>query len=96
LDGARKAAQAGADFIVFGPVYFTPSKADFGAPQGIKALQLIVEKISLAVYAIGGITAENLREVKSVGSRGVAVISAIMSAENPTFAAKQLLALLRF
>lgn len=92
LDGARRAEQDGADFIVFGPVYFTPSKADFGAPQGIKALQNIVENISLAVYAIGGIKADNLLEAKSVGSRGVALISAIMSAEDPALAAKQILA----
>jgi thiamine-phosphate pyrophosphorylase len=92
LDGARRAEQAGADFIVFGPIYFTPSKADFGAPQGIKALQNIVENISLAVYAIGGIKADNLLEAKSVGSRGVALISAIMSAEDPALAAKQILA----
>jgi thiamine-phosphate pyrophosphorylase len=92
LEGARRAEQQGADFIVFGPIYFTPSKADFGAPQGIKALQNIVENISLAVYAIGGITADNLLEAKSVGSRGVALISAIMSAEDPALAAKQILA----
>lgn len=80
--------------MVFGPVYFTPSKADFGAPQGLKALQIIVENSTLAVYAIGGIKAENLLEVKSVGSRGVALISAIMSAEDPALAAKQIIALL--
>ena len=94
LDGARRAEQEGADFLVFGPVYFTPSKADFGAPQGLKALQIIVENSTLAVYAIGGIKAENLLEVKSVGSRGVALISAIMSAEDPALAAKQIIALL--
>jgi len=92
LDGARRAEQAGADFIVFGPVYFTPSKADFGAPQGINALQNIVENISLAVYAIGGIKADNLLAAKCVGSRGVALISAIMSAEDPALSAKQILA----
>ena len=94
LDGARRAEQEGADFVVFGPVYFTPSKADLGVPQGIKALQFIVENISLAVYAIGGIKADNALEAKSVGSRGVALISAIMSAEDPALAAKQIIALL--
>ena len=92
LEGARRAAQDGADFIVFGPVYFTPSKANFGAPQGVKALQIIVENISLAVYAIGGIKADNLLEIKNVGSRGVALISAIISAEDPALAAKQIIA----
>jgi thiamine-phosphate pyrophosphorylase len=94
LDGARRAEQEGADFVVFGPVYFTPSKADLGVPQGIKALRFIVENISLAVYAIGGIKADNALEAKSVGSRGVALISAIMSAEDPALAAKQIIALL--
>jgi thiamine-phosphate pyrophosphorylase len=92
LEGARRAEQDGADFIVFGPVYFTPSKADFGVPQGIRALQIIVENVALAVYAIGGIKADNLLEAKSAGSRGVAMISAIMSAEDPAQAAKQILA----
>lgn len=92
LESAHRAEQDGADFIVFGPVYFTPSKANFGLPQGLKALQIIVENISLAVYAIGGIKAETLLETKCVGSRGVALISAIMSAEDPALAAKQILA----
>jgi len=92
LESAHRAEQEGADFIVFGPVYFTPSKADFGAPQGLKALQNIVENISLADYAIGGIKADNLLALKRVGSRGVALISAIISAEDPALAAKQILA----
>jgi thiamine-phosphate pyrophosphorylase len=94
LDGARRAERESADFVVFGPVYFTPSKADMGVPQGLKALRIIVENISLAVYAIGGIKADNLLEAKSVGSRGVALISAIMSAEDPALEAKQIMALL--
>ena len=93
LEGACKAEREGADFIVFGPVYFTPSKADYGTPQGLNALRKIVAETSLAVYAIGGIKSENLPETQKVGSRGVAVISAIMSADEPGQAAKQLLAL---
>jgi len=92
LEGARRAEQDGADFVIFGPVYFTPSKAEFGVPQGIGALKIIVENVALAVYAIGGIKAENLLEAKSVGSRGVALISAIMSAEDPARETRQILA----
>jgi len=92
LEGARRAEQDGADFVIFGPVYFTPSKAEFGVPQGIRALQIVVENVALAVYAIGGIKAENLLEAKSVGSRGVALISAIMSAEDPARETRQILA----
>jgi thiamine-phosphate pyrophosphorylase len=93
LEGACKAQRDGADFIVFGPVYFTPSKADYGIPQGLNALGKIVATTSLPVYAIGGIKSENLPETQKVGSRGVAVISAIMSADDPGQAATQLLAL---
>lgn len=94
LEGARKAEQDGADFIVFGPVYFTPSKANYGTPQGLNALRKIVANISLAVYAIGGIKLENLLETQRVGIRGVALISAIMNADEPDHTARQLLALL--
>ena len=95
LEGACKAQREGADFIVFGPVYFTPSKADYGMPQGLDALGKIVATTSLPVYAIGGIKSQNLPETQKVGSRGVAVISAIMSADDPGQAAQQLLALFK-
>ena len=54
LKETKDAEQSGADFIVFGPVYFTPSKATYGAPQGLQALKKIVDKTSLPVYAIRG------------------------------------------
>jgi thiamine-phosphate pyrophosphorylase len=81
----------GADFLLFGPVYFTPSKATYGAPQGVAALKALVEKVALPVYAIGGINAANLAATMNTGVRGVALISAIMGAENPTAAARTIL-----
>lgn len=95
LEEAQEAQQNGADFILFGPVYFTPSKASYGAPQGLAALQKIVEKISLPVYAIGGINRENIEEVKGSAIRGVALISAVMSASDPTAATREILRLLQ-
>lgn len=92
---ARAAEESGADFILFGPVYFTSSKARYGPPQGLNALKEIVEKTSLPVYAIGGIKAASIREAKHTGIRGVALISAVMSARNPKLATEELLALLR-
>ncbi|HZD41995.1 MAG TPA: thiamine phosphate synthase [Terriglobales bacterium] len=94
LAEARAAGDSGADFIVFGPVYFTPSKASYGAPQGVAALKEIVENSSLPVYAVGGIKAAAVDEVKHTGIRGVALISAVMSARNPKAATEELLALL--
>lgn len=91
----QQAERGGADFVLFGPVYFTPSKASFGAPQGLAALAKIVEMLSLPVYAIGGVTADNTGAVRRVGVRGVALITAIMGAEKPQIAAQTIVRLLR-
>ncbi len=95
LQEAKEAKQNGADFILFGPVYFTASKAAYGAPQGLASLKTIVDNISLPVYAIGGIKAENIKSTKDCGVRGVALISAIVSAENPKEATQTILRQLR-
>ena len=94
LDEAVEAERNGADFVLFGPVHFTPSKSAYGEPQGIAALKEIVEKVALPVYAIGGINATNLVVTMTTGIHGVALISAVMSAANPTVAAKTILAML--
>jgi thiamine-phosphate pyrophosphorylase len=91
LDEAFDAQQQGADFLLFGPVYFTPSKATYGAPQGLNKLKEIVEKISLPVYAIGGIKLENIPDLTSMGVSRVALISAIMSSDAPRKATSDLL-----
>lgn len=93
LEEAQEAAIGGADFILFGPVYFTPSKAAYGAPQGLAALKKIVDKISLPVYAIGGIKPENIVAARRTGVRGVALISAVMSASDPKDATIKILML---
>ena len=88
----REAEQAAeADFILFGPIYFTLSKAAYGEPQGLGPLKEVVEKISIPVYAIGGIKPENAGAVKETGVRGVAVISAVLSAADPKKAARDIL-----
>jgi thiamine-phosphate pyrophosphorylase len=95
LEEARGAENDGADFLLFGPVFFTPSKAVYGAPQGIAALKKIVENVALPVYAIGGIKPANVDEIKRAGARGGALISAIMEAADPRGAAETLLSALR-
>jgi thiamine-phosphate pyrophosphorylase len=95
LQEAKEAEQSGADFVLFGPVYFTASKAVYGSPQGLSALKTIVDNISLPVYAIGGITLENIQSTKNIGVRGVALISAIVSASHPKEAAEKMLQQLR-
>ena len=95
LDEARQAQSSGADFVLFGPVYFTPSKASFGAPQGLDALKKIVANLRVPVYAIGGIKPENIIDVHSVGVRGVALISAIIGSDRPKEAATTMAQMLR-
>ena len=92
----QEAEEQGADFIVFGPVYFTPSKANYGAPQGLIALKKIVEKNSVPVYAIGGLKSENILQTKkNRDSSQSTLISAVLSASNPEAAAEEMIAQLR-
>lgn len=95
LQEARQAQTDGADFILFGPVYFTQSKAAFGSPQGLQALKKILENVRLPVYAIGGIKAEHIADLRNLGVRGVALISAIIAADDPKEAAASLLSLMK-
>jgi thiamine-phosphate pyrophosphorylase len=88
---AEITAATGADFIVFGPVYFTPSKAAYGEPQGIDRLREAVERSAVPVFAIGGINVERISDVLTTGAFGVAMISAISAAPDPTQAARDLL-----
>ena len=94
LDELNDATRGGADFVLFGPVYFTPSKASFGAPQGLAALQKIVASSALPVYAIGGITEQSVEAVRNLGVHGIALIAAIISAERPKETTQRLALLL--
>ncbi|HET6515280.1 MAG TPA: thiamine phosphate synthase [Thermodesulfovibrionales bacterium] len=78
LEEAMDAEKEGADFVTFGPVYPTPSKIQYGEPVGIEALRRVCSGVSLPVLAIGGVTAERIREVRSSRADGVAVISAVL------------------
>jgi thiamine-phosphate pyrophosphorylase len=74
LDAARNAAQEGADYTFFGPIFATPAKAEFGPPQGLKKLEEVCRALSIPVIAIGGITAENALACSEAGAAGIAAI----------------------
>jgi thiamine-phosphate pyrophosphorylase len=83
LDEARTAQDAGADFVVFGPVFETESKRAYGAPQGLDKLREVTRALGeFPVVAIGGITLENFGECFEAGARGVAAIRMLNDAEN--------------
>jgi thiamine-phosphate pyrophosphorylase len=84
----NRAAEQGADFVTFGPVYATPSKAAFGPPQGLQALTKACRGSSLPVFALGGITPPRVAMVRQAGARGIALISAIFANPDPRAAAE--------
>jgi thiamine-phosphate pyrophosphorylase len=79
----ERAMAEGADYVGVGPVYETPTKA--GRPAaGFAYVRHAVKHASIPWFAIGGIDTENLHEVLSAGAERVAVVRAIMEAEQPT------------
>jgi thiamine-phosphate pyrophosphorylase len=77
LDDARAAEKAGADYLFFSPVYPTASKQGFPA-VGLDALAACCAAVALPVFALGGVTPERVRECRSAGGYGVAVVSGIL------------------
>ncbi len=75
LREARRAAAAGADYIVLGPVFPTPSKLQYGKPMGCRRLGQICSALSLPVLGLGGIRPDNIRQVLRAGAAGIAGIS---------------------
>ncbi len=73
-------AAEGADYLGVGSIYPTSTKPDAGAPIGIEGLRRIVSVVNIPVVAIGGINADNAKEVLATGASGIAVISAVMGA----------------
>jgi thiamine-phosphate pyrophosphorylase len=75
LEEARKAESAKADYIFWGPVFETPSKLQFGAPQGLAKLAEVCRAVpNMKVVAIGGVNAENAASCIQAGASGIAAI----------------------
>jgi len=75
LDEAVTAEREGANYVVFGPVFATPSKLKYGPAQGIKKLHAVTSLLSIPVLAIGGISLANFQECLKAGAAGIAAIS---------------------
>ncbi len=89
LEQADRAVREGADYIGFGPVYETKSKANPALVKGLDGLAEVCRAIPIPVIAIGGITVERVQSVLDTGAHGIAVLSAVTMAPDPQQAATQ-------
>ena len=88
-DEAISAYEDGADYIGCGAVFSTSTKSDTKA-LGVDGLRSVAKITRLPMVAIGGINSENAIQLKGSGISGIAVVSAIFSAEDVTEAAREL------
>jgi thiamine-phosphate pyrophosphorylase len=89
IDEALAAERDGADYVTFGPVWATPSKAALGEPVGVAALSECVRAMSIPVYALGGVDLARAAACAEAGAR-VACIRAVLDAPDPAAAARAL------
>ena len=86
---AAAAIAKGADFVTFGPVFPTPSKAAYGEPVGLAQLERVCNlPTGDLVFALGGVKQSNLSQVTAAGCYRVALISDILAAPDPAAAAE--------
>ena len=89
LEEALKAEKEGADYIAVGSIYSTPSKPGTRL-TGLETLRQVKRKVSVPVVAIGGINEDNIAEVIRAGANAIAVISAVLGADNIREASQRL------
>ncbi len=94
LKEAIEAEKGGADFITVGPVYRTLSKLRYGKPMGLDTFKKITSRMSIPVFAIGGIKSSNIEYIKEAGAYGAAMIRQILASDNINRKTRELVNLL--
>ena len=74
LEEARTAQGAGADYIILGPIFPTPSKLQYGPPLGLETLRDVTSHVSIPVFAVGGVTLDRTPQCLHNGAAGIAAI----------------------
>ena len=83
LEEVRETQDARTDYVTFGPVFFTPTKAVYGQPVGLKSLREVCRSSKIPVFALGGVNRANYAECLSNGASGVAAIRLFQDPQNP-------------
>jgi thiamine-phosphate pyrophosphorylase len=91
-DGLAAAANSGASFATLSPVFTSPNTVNKGTPLGVPRFAALLRDAKLPVYALGGVEAAHVRELKAAGAAGLAVISAVFGSHDPAAAVAGLLA----
>ncbi len=94
INEALRAFEDGADYVIFSPIFETPSKTGILRPVGLEALGRLAAEAPGPVVALGGIDATQLPSVLASGASGVAVIRAIFGTASPREATRALLELI--
>jgi thiamine-phosphate pyrophosphorylase len=87
VQDAVEAEKGGADYLGVSPIYATPTKTDTVPPLGLEGLRKIRKRVEIPLVGIGGLNTSNAAEVIRNGADGIAVVSAIVAAEDPGKAA---------
>jgi thiamine-phosphate diphosphorylase len=90
IEQALAAIADGADYVGVGAVFATPTKSDAGEPIGLQGLTQVARASAIPVVGVAGINASNAARVIRAGAVGIAVVSAIVGADNVERAAREL------
>jgi thiamine-phosphate pyrophosphorylase len=93
MEQAKEAEDVGADYIGFGPMFGTTTKATGYSARGLEMLRRIREAVTIPIVAIGGITEANVVEIWQAGADSAAIISDLLGADDVPEKVKRILGL---